>query len=268
MRTQEDKQVLTDKLMAIQDAETAKAPEAMDTQLVSACSAYILELDGEELPTPQQWEQKQQKLLHRLFGSERKPRRARKILRRLCIAAAFLLLAAALSTASVPLGNSDESLLDRFGYYLQYKLKPGDTIDFGQILLINGGESLHFKNVKEFVRKTEMDILVPTVLPEGHSIQSVSISQNVLIQKQEVSFVTDLPAHLSICCTLDKDVDENYKHSCRRIEKVGQYLCYFAIDPGWNQCNFAYKGNEYIITAESYADLVLIITNMKGSLKK
>ena len=268
MGVKEDKAVLLEKLMAIQDAETAKPPQEMDAQLVCECSAYILELDGEAMPTDVQLEEKQEKLLRKLFGDAKKPHRVKGILRKVCIAAVFLLLVAALSVAITPLSNGDETLLERFGYYLTVILRPGESIDFGPETLQNLGACVEYASVEEFVCETNADILVPTEMPEGYFIKSVSLTAKSEKVHQQVVFVTNAPARVSVSCTWNKGVDDVYRHSCRRIEQVGQYLCYFTVDPGKKQCNFTYKGNEYILTADSYADLYRMIANMKGSLEE
>ena len=173
------------------------------------------------------------------------------------------------------IGLKIESEFDTFPAYMavlgagyRLKLSPGASIDFGPETLQNLGACVEYASVEEFVCETNADILVPTEMPEGYFIKSVSLTAKSEKVHQQVVFVTNAPARVSVSCTWNKGVDDVYRHSCRRIEQVGQYLCYFTVDPGKKQCNFTYKGNEYVLTADSYADLYRMIANMKGSLEE
>lgn len=267
MRESETREVLLDKLIGIQDLEAVKPIHDMDTDLITECTEYIIELTGDELPSESALEQMKLRLLQRLFGQKGRVLKYRKgMLRKLLIAAIVFILIVAMAVSMTPLGTNDESLLQRWGYHL-LKSKQNTSVSFGEyITLVKGGKVEEFKSVHQFVRKTKMDILVPTILPKGYSIQKVQIMYDYSLECPFVLFVTNKPSDLSVFVYLDKEITE--MTSYEKTEQIGLYLCNFLISPESYQCEFDYNGNGYTIVAKNYNDARLIIDNMKGSIKK
>ena len=260
-----EKELLLDKLIGVQDIEAAKQPQEMDTDLIAECSGYILELTGEKPPPERVLEQMKQKLLRRLFGRGRVPMRRKGLLRKLLIAAIVAILIVAMSVSMLPLGTNDESLMQRWGYALQRK-GAGTRMDFGDYLtLAEEGKIEEYKSVRQFARKTHMDILVPTILPKGYDVQNVVVSFDYLLDCPAVDIITNNPSDLSVSVYLGK---ERVNTEFDKTEQIGAYSCGLLFLSDSCQCEFCFEDNCYRITATSYKDVQLIIENMKGSLKQ
>ena len=80
-----------------------------------------------------------------------------------------------------------------------------------------------------------------------------------------VNFVTNDPMQVSIGVNIGKETDELEK--LERMERIGTYDCGVSFSDRQCHCEFNYNGNGYFIDANSFEDVELIITNMKGSLK-
>lgn len=261
-----EKEVLLDKLIGVQDIEAAKQPQEMDTDLIAECSGYILELTGEKPPPEHVLEQMKQKLLRRLFGRGRVPMRRKGLLRKLLIAAIVAILIVAMSVSMMPLGTNDESLMQRWGFVFLHK-DSGYSVDFGDYLtLIRNGESKDYKTIRQFIRSTRADVLVPTKMPKGVSIQKVSAYFEYISDCPVISLMTNDPSTCSVQIYLGKEIDLSER--VEKPERIGEYDCAFTITPGWCQCDFNYNGNGYTITAKTKEELTLILNNMKGSLEK
>lgn len=266
MRESETKEVLLDKLIGIQDIEAAKRIEEMDADLISECSEYVIELTGEELPSESALEQMKLRLLQRLLGQKGRVLKYRKgMLRKLLIAAIVVILIAAMAISMTPLGTNNESLIHRWGYILFHK-DSGTRMDFGDFLtLVEGGKVEEFKSVRQFVRKTHMDILVPMELPKGVNIKKVQLAYDYIKDCPAVIFVTENPSRASIYVRIGK---ENGNLDYDRTEQIGSYTCGILLSTSSCQCEFSEDGNGYTIVAKSFEDARSIIENMKGSLEK
>lgn len=266
MRESETKEVLLDKLIGIQDIEAAKRIEEMDADLISECSEYVIELTGEELPSESALEQMKLRLLQRLFGRNGSVPKYRKgVLRKLLIAAIVVILIVAMAVSMMPLGTNDESLLQQWGYHL-LKSEQNTVANFDEyITLIKGSKVEEFKSIRQFVRKTHMEILAPTVLPKGVHIKKVQLTYDYIYDCPAVIFVTDDPSRVSIYVRISKET-ENPEFD--RTEQIGSYTCGILLSASSCQCAFFEGGNEYTIAAKSFEDARSIIENMKGSLEK
>ena len=264
MSASDTKEVLLDKLIGIQDIEAAKPVEEMDTDMISVCSGCIIALTEEELPSARALEQMQKRLLDRLFGRNANARRAEKGLwRKLLIAAIVVLLIVAMSAAILPIGSSDDSLLSKWGYFLLLH-KPGDHKDFGGHLTIRReGKGKHFNSIRRLVRKTGYDGLVPTELPEEIKLEDIYVYYDSLFDCPIIIFVTNDPENVSVNVKIGKEADD--LETRERTERIGKYDCGVTTAPERCQCEFNYNGNGYSINAKTYADLVRIVKNMKGS---
>lgn len=264
MREFETKEVLLDKLIGIQDLEAVKPIHDMDTDLITECTDYIIELTGDELPSESAMEQMKLRLLQRLFGQKGRVLKYRKgVLRKLLIAAIVIILIVAMAVSMMPLGTNDESLINRLSYFFLQK-EPGYSVDYDDYMtLIGDGEIKEYATTRQFIRKTHIDILVPTELPKGISVQSVKLYYEYTFNCPKISIVTNDPSSCSLSIHLGKEIED--LETAERYEKIGEYACRFSITPGWCQCEFNHNGNSYIFTAKTYNDLILIIENLKGS---
>ena len=266
MSASDSKEVLLDKLIGIQDIEAAKQLEEMDTDLISECSEYIIELTGEEPPTENELKQMKQRLLNLMFGRQTASPRYRKgLLKKLLIAAIIVILIIAMSVSVMPTGTNDESLIHRWGYSL-FQKGDGSHKDFSDLLTIGtNGEVKTYKSIRQFVRKTGADLLVPTALPEGYVIQKVNVYYAYDEKCFFVDYVTNDPTQMGIRIRIDKEI--GLIGTWEKIEQIGDFICGIISETDHCQCNFDYNGDGYSITAKNHEDLILILENLKGSLK-
>ena len=226
-----EKEVMLDKLIGMQDVEASKPLPAMDTDLIAECSECILDLTEETPPSANTLEQWKQKLLLRLFGQ--KTLRYRKgMLRKLLIAAIIILLIVALSVATMPLGTNDTSLLERWNLSLLLQ-GSGSQKKFDDYLsLFYNGEVKEYKSIRQFVRKTGLDVLVPTVMPDGCKVQQVNAYYSSEEDCVIILYITNDPEHVGMRVYLKatKTFD-----SWEQSEIIGDYECFFASAPGWHQ---------------------------------
>ena len=267
MSASDTKEVLLDKLIGIQDIEAAKPVEEMDTDMISVCSGCIIALTEEELPSARALEQMQKRLLDRLFGRNANARKARKgIRRKLLIAAIVAILIVAMAVSVMPLGTNDESLVHRWGFGILYS-RQGERIEYDDyITLIKGGKVEEYKSIHQFIRRTHMDILVPTKLPKGVSVRNVRAYFEYTFECPLISFVTNDPSVYSVIVRLGKEID--LSESTEQKDCICDYECSFSVTSDWCQCDFNHNSNGYTITAKTYEELILILNNMKGSLEK
>lgn len=188
-------------LRAMTDAELHRPQPDLD--LVEAYVAAILELDNIEPETDEEVRAGIENVLQKSPNQ-----RTRRRLRRVLIAVVAAVLITAMSISMTPLGTSDESLLDKWFPILVQK-EPGYRKDFGDyITLIKGGKSIDFKSIRQFVRKTGSDILVPTVLPDGCVIRHAVITFDYMNDSLSVQFETDDPK-VHVTAKIGKSKNEN-----------------------------------------------------------
>jgi hypothetical protein len=266
VRESETREVLLDKLIGIQDLEAVKPIHDMDTDLITECTDYIIELTGDELPSESALEQMKLRLLQRLFGQKGRVLKYRKgVLRKLLIAAIVVILIVAMAVSMMPLGTNDESLMHQWAYRL-LQSEQGTTVDFDDyITLINNGKIEEYKSIRQFARKTGIDILTPTILPKGYDVQNVVVSFDYLLDCPAVDIITNNPSVLSISVYLRK---ERINSEFDRTEQIGAYSCGLLFSRDFCQCEFCFEENCYRISAKNYEDVRLIIENMKGCIKK
>ena len=238
------------------DAELSD-PSQADVNLVAACVDTILELDAIEPETDAEVRAGIENVL-RAKTSSRKRRRVRRAL----IAAVAAILIVACSAAFMPLGTNDESMLHKLGFFLLHQ-EPGYRMDFGDYLtLVYEGKWKTYSSIRQFVRKTGADILVPTVLPDKTNLRKVLVSFDYLFDCPSVHFDTGDPK-VFVCVYIGYTHDD--LESWEQTEQIGGHVCGIAAEDMWYQADFNYDGNGYTVSAHSYDDLASIIENLQNS---
>lgn len=238
------------------DAELSDPAQA-DIDLVAAYVDTILDLDAIEPETDEEVRAGIENVLHAKTNS-----RKRRHVRRALIAAVAAVLIAACSAAFMPLGTNDESMLQKWDFFLLHQ-EPGYSMDFGDYLtLVRGGKIETFKSIRQFVRKTGADILVPTVLPDKTNLRKVLVSFDYLFDCPCIHFDTG-DTKIFVCAYIG--YTHNDLESWEQAEQIGGHVCGIAAEDMWYQADFNYDGNGYTVSAHSYDDLASIIENLQNS---
>lgn len=256
------KQTLKDKLMTIILLETSKPYKEMDSDLVSECVEFLMELEGKQKLTKEEIEQRVNDIPFKgkvtaINKHIKKRIRAKRII---IVAAILAVLLAIFSIAAVSFTNAEDSLLDRFGEYIVEVMKGGEHKDFDNIELIKFDESIVFSSAEEFAEYENIEILFPTWLPENNKITEIGYYSEDTLGEFYVLYCGD--AAYSIEVSIDKTVSEGIK-ATRPIKKAGEYTVYIIDNGDFIQGMFDYKGYCYTVSAYTEEEVLKIIESFK-----
>lgn len=183
--------------------------------------------------------------------AKRKRLRLRKVL---IIAATFLLLVIAISAIANALG---------FGVFSYIKeiigMPAGSRLEKEAVTLVRLGESKDYASIDELLRDQNLDILYPTALPEGISIESVYVFE-IENGGESISFFTESVNTSIIVDTCAGIQPEDYT-DCE-IYHTGGRDFYLLEEAGYFAVCYN-ENNLYRIHSTSRENIILIIENMK-----
>ncbi|MBQ2841696.1 MAG: hypothetical protein IJE72_01515 [Clostridia bacterium] len=254
------KHSLKDKLMAIILLETAKPFEEMDSDLVTECVDFLMELEGRERLTKEEIEQRVKEIpfkgrITALGSYTKKKMRAKRIA---VIAAVLALILALFGIVSIASGNTYGELFRQMGASL-YELLSGGSMEHENITLIKSDETKEYSSLDELVRSEEIEILYPTWLPENEKI--VKVWHLVKNDEERYIFACNNPNYsfvVEIGSMIAKDIEEE----CL-FKNTNGYDIYYFYDTEYIQANFTYKSNLYIIKSDTEEKLFRIIENLE-----
>ena len=253
-------QTLKDKLMAIILLETSKDYKEMDSDLVTECVDFLMELEGKQRLTKAEIEQRVKEIPFKgkvtAIGSYTKKKlRAKRLA---VIAAVLAVLLALFGIIAVALGSSPIELLKNLGYSV-IEMIDGDTIEYDNITLIKPNESKKYSSIEELLEKENMNILYPSWLPENEKIISVWH----IVEGESARYVLQCNnSYHSIEIFLNSKVKEKTKSECFEKE-IGCYTVYYSAGQANIQANFDYNNNLYVIKSNSEDNLFEIIRNLE-----
>lgn len=254
------KHSLKDKLMAIILLETAKPFEEMDSDLVTECVDFLMELEGRERLTKEEIEQRVKEIpfkgrITALGSYTKKKMRAKRIA---VIAAVLALILALFGIVSIASGNTYGELFRQMGASL-YELLSGGSMEHENITLIKSDETKEYSSLDELVRSEEIEILYPTWLPENEKI--VKVWHLVENEVERYIFQCD-NAHHSIEIRVDTELAEGLKAECEELT-VGGYKIYYDKFGQYKQANLIHNNNIYLIRSDTEENLFKIIENLE-----
>ena len=167
-----ERQSLKDKLMAIILLETSKDYKEMDSDLVTECVDFLMELEGKERLTKAEIEKRVSEIPFKgkvtaINSYAKKKIRAKRLA---VIAAVLAVLLAIFSILAISYGRVEDGLVGRGIRYIIEFMNGGDQLKFDNIELIKPNESKTFSSAEELVRHENIGILFPTWLPEDEKI--------------------------------------------------------------------------------------------------
>lgn len=255
-----EKQSLKDKLMAIILLETSKDYKEMDSDLVTECVDFLMELEGKEKLTKSEIEQRVNEIPFKgkvtAIGSHTKKKIRAK---RLAVIAAILAVIVALfGMIAVASGDSFKDFFIRMGNAV-YELIESGSINNDKITYIKPNETKTYTSVEELIKEEELEILYPTWLPENEKIVKVWYSDYGDLQ--EFNLQNSIPEH-SILIRINKELLENINIDCKE-KQIADYMVFYEENPQYLQANFVYNDNLYIVKSDTEDNLFRIIENLK-----
>ena len=258
--TATEKQTLKDKLMAIILLETAKDYKEMDSDLVTECVDFLMELEGKERLSRKEIEQRVNDIPFKgrvtAFSSYAKRRiRAKRLA---IIAAVLAVIIALFGMFAIASGNTLDEIFREIGSYL-WEMSDGSSIEYNDITFIKPDKTEKYSSFEELEENEEIEILYPTWLPnEEKIIRVLYINEN---NSERYFMHCNVPEH-SIDVEIGTDLSEKRKLNCLKKEIAG-YLVYYLETEKCIQANFVYKNNLYGIHSDTEDNLFRIIENLK-----
>ncbi len=255
-----DSQSLKDRLMAIILLETSKPYKEMDSDLVTECVDFLMELEGKEKLTKEEIEQRVSEIPFKgkvtaISSYAKKKIRAKRLA---VIAAVLAFIFALLGIIAIASGDAAYELIRQLGNTI-FEWVDGNPMKYENITLVKLNETKTYSSIEELAESEEIDILYPTWLPENEKI--VKIWYLIEGETERYLLQCDNPLH-SIEIRVNTNLEEDYKLNCQEIEIAG-HLVYYENNAQYIQANFVYKNNKYAIQSDTEDNLFKIVENLK-----
>ncbi|MBE6755737.1 MAG: hypothetical protein E7555_04715 [Ruminococcaceae bacterium] len=258
--TATEKQTLKDKLMAIILLETAKDYKEMDSDLVTECVDFLMELEGKERLSRKEIEQRVNDIPFkgRVTALSSYAKRRIRAKRLAIIAAVLAVIIALFGMFAIASGNTLDEIFREIGSYL-WEMSDGSSIEYNDITFIKADETKKYSSFEELAESEEIDILYPTWLPDNEKIVEVwCLNEN---DSERYVMYCNIPEH-NVEVTMDSGLSEKAKSNCLRKEIAG-HLVYYEKNLRFVQANFVYENNLYLVTSDTEDNLFRIIENLK-----
>lgn len=255
-----EKQSLKDKLMAIILLETSKDYKEMDSDLVTECVDFLMELEGKEKLTKSEIEQRVNAIPFKgkvtAIGSYTKKRlRAKRLA---VIAAVLAVIVALFGFIAIASGDTFSELLRNMGNSFHEWIESGPK-EYGDITLYKPNGTKSFSSIEDLAESEGIEILYPTWLPENERI--IGIWYLAETESEKYLLQCDVPNH-SMQIKVNCELTETLKANCTEKEIAGFLVYYFKSSQGI-QANFSYKNNHYAVLSDTEDNLFRIIENLK-----
>lgn len=255
-----EKQSLKDRLMAIILLETSRDYKEMDSDLVTECVDFLMELEGKQKLTKSEIEQRVNAIPFKgkvtAIGSYAKKKlRAKRLV---IIAAILAVIIALLGVIAVGAGDTISEFYRKLTYSVMQKLENNPTT-IDDITFNKSDKTTMYSSIEELIESEKIEILYPTWLPKDEKI--VSVWYTIEYGVESYIFQCTNPNN-SFSVDLNKDLTENLKSDCIKKEIAG-YVVYYTETPLHIQANFVYKNNFYVVKSDTEDNLFRIIENLK-----
>lgn len=254
------KQTLKDKLMAIILLETSKNYKEMDSNLVTECVNFLMELEGKQKLTKAEIEQRVNEIPFKgkvtAIGSYTKKKiRAKRLA---VIAAVLAVLLALFGIIAVASGDAVSEFFRQMTYS-NFKNLDDNPINQNNITFYKSDETKTYSSIEELAESEGIKILYPSWLPENEKI--VEVWYFIEGETERYVLQCNKPEH-SVLIEVGKDLSENLKSNCTEKE-IADFSVYYEKTPQYLQANFVYKNNVYLIKSDTEDNLFKIIENLK-----
>ena len=254
-----EKRSLKDKLLAVILLEISKDYKEMDSDLVTECVDFLMELEGKERLTKEEIEQKVENIPFIATDNIYTKTKKRFRLKTLAVVAAVLAILVAVFTVATsydPLNN----LLKEMSHFIA-EMVEGESINVDGVTINKPGETITYDTLEELLEIENIDVLYPLWLPNDNKITSVWYVDDVysdyyIFKCENVTY--------NITAFLNKSIDDEIKNSLilKEVNGLGVYYEYYD-NKNHFQANFEYNGKLYSVGAYTEDELFKIIENLK-----
>lgn len=257
-----EKRSLKDKLLAVILLEASKDYKEMDSDLVTECVDFLMELEGKERLTKSEIEQRVRNIPFTSTGNIHSKSKKHFRMKTLAVIAAILAILFAVFTTVAVATSYDPimNLLTEMSHFIAEMIE-GERVDVGGVTITKPNETITYDTLEELLEKENIDVLYPTWLPDNEEIASVWFIDDV--HSDYYIFKCENAAY-SINVVLDKSIDDDSKNSLnfKEINGFSVYYEYYD-DENHFQANFEHNGKLYSISAYTEDELFKIIENLK-----
>ena len=255
-------------LFDIIDEEKNKPWDQIDFGKIEACSQYINELtkNDETQLSPARID----------FIKAKNDERARmaqirqinrRFPKRLAVAAAAAVIILT-SFAALSVVAASQGYASAFEYVSAmaqalFNMNDGEVVEDGNITVIRNGNTERYSSIKDFVDECNLDIMYPTNLPEGLTIQNV-VMADLGNNKVNINFIFN-NENLSLLINNYHLIDQSSLENNDYFVIKANYNSFYVIEKDMAYQAICHKGNnEYIIDTDNYDHLVTIINSLGG----
>ena len=254
------KQTLKDNLAAIILLESSKDYREMDSDLVTECVDFLMELEGKQRLSKKEIEQRVKAIPFKGKATAINSYAKKKIrAKRLAVTAAILAVIIALfGVIAVASEDIFGDLLSQIGSEI-WELFEDDKIELDGVTVYKPDEQKHYSSVEEFINNEELDIMYPTWMPANEKI--INVWYELFEDIETYTFQCSNP-HQSIHVKLNSELSERLKENNIKKE-IGKLTVYIKYTDQGIQADFEYKNNCYNINSDTEENLVKVIESLK-----
>lgn len=255
-----ENQTLKDKLMAIILLETSKDYRKMDSDLVTECVDFLMELEGIERLTKEEIEQRVNEIPFKgkvtaLNSYAKKKLRAKRVA---IIAAVLAVLITLFGIFAIGSGDTVTEFFRQMGNSI-HEFLDGGPKEYNDITFYKYNETKTYSSFEDFTKGEKVKILYPSWLPDNEKIVKIRYLKDNSIETYLLQ--SDVPKH-SITVEVETDLSEDYKVNCIQKEISG-YIVYYEKTHKFVQATFIYENDRYVIISDTEDNLFKIIENLK-----
>ncbi len=255
-----EKHTLKDKLMAIVLLETAKDYKEMDSDLVTECVDFLMELEGKERLSRKEIEQRVNDIPFkgRVTALSSYAKRRIRAKRLAIIAAVLAVLIALFGMFAIASGNTLDEIFREIGSYL-WEMPDGSSIEYNDITFIKADETKKYSSIEELAESEGIDILYPTWLPDNEKIARVLYLNEDGVYRYVMQCNTP---EYNVEVAMSSGLSEKIRSNCLKKEISG-HIVYYLETARCIQAYFVYDSNLYLLTSDTEDNLFGIIENLK-----
>ncbi|MBO7737359.1 MAG: hypothetical protein J6S77_01495 [Clostridia bacterium] len=224
-----------------------------DIDTLNACAARLDELQGPLISKEEFFN-----IINKTAPASKRVRRLR-FKKVLLVAAMIAILAVTITVTATAVD------FNPFNYFKEViGMGAGGTLNKGNITLEFQDVQKEYDTVEEALQSNDIDIWYPTVLPEGVSLKNIEFVSTAS-SEEIIRFVTSTP-YVSVYA--ERKTDSHPFHSYKEefvIEDCTFYIFDDTVTPPEYYAVCFYGDYYYCITANSYEDIILILSNLKKS---